>query len=100
MKHNIYTPKTGWIVVDDSGPVDNKAPYIGGFPMNEKSIKDAKHVFTKRDRAMGKNRTVRDVDRALDGFQARYPHLKRPDRVRRDPFPEVKINDHRKNNPE
>lgn len=96
MKHNIYTPRTGWIVVDDSAPVDNKAPYIGGCTMNDRSVRDAKHVFTKRDRMMGKNRTVKDVDTALDRFAVRYPHLKRPDRFRSDPFPEVKITDDRR----
>ena len=100
MKHNIYTPKTGWIVVDDSEPIINKAPYIGGVSMTERSVRDCKQVFTKRDRALGRNKTVKDVDRALDNFQVRYPHLKRPDRMRNDPLPEVKIRDERRCNPE
>lgn len=100
MKHNIYTPKTGWIVVDDSEPVINKAPYIGGVQMTERSIKDNRHVFTHRERKMGKNKTVRDVDKALDRFQVRYPHLGRPDRLRQDPFPSTNISDTRDNNRE
>lgn len=100
MKHNIYTPKTGWIVVDDSEPVINKAPYIGGVTMTERSIRDNRHVFTHRERRMGRNKTVKDVDRALDNFQVRYPHLGRPDRMRRDPFPGTNISDDRRNNKE
>lgn len=96
MKHNIYTPKTGWIVVDDSEPVINVAPYVGGVTMTDRSVKDNRHVFTANERKRGLNRTVKDVDRALDNFQVRYPHLKRPDRVRRDPLPEVKITDDRR----
>jgi len=91
--HRIYTPKTGWIEVDDSEPIINKAPYIGGCPMTERSVRDCRHVFTPTDRRMQRNRTVKDVDKALDRFQVRYPHLKRPDRMRKDPFPEVKITD-------
>lgn len=93
MKHNIYTPKTGWIVVDDSEPIINKSPYIGGVAMTHRGLMDTKHVFTKADRKMGRNKTVKDVDRALDTFSTRYPHLGRPDKVRRDPFPSVKITD-------
>jgi hypothetical protein len=96
VKHNIYTPKTGWIVVDDSIPAENKSPYIGGVSMTENSIRDNRHVFTRQQRRVGKNKTVKDVDRALDSFQARYPHLGRPDRVRKDPFPSVKIKDERR----
>lgn len=101
MIRKIYTPKTGWIEVDDAAPApENVAPYIGGCPMSDRSVGDAKHCFTRKDRRMGRNRTVKDVDRALDRFQVRYPHLKRPDRVRRDPFPAVKITDQRRNNAE
>lgn len=100
MIHKIYTPKTGWIEVDDSEPVINKAPYIGGVTMTENSIRDNRHVFTKRERKMGRNKTVKDVDRALDNFQVRYPHLGRPDRVRQDPFPSTNITDTRNNNRE
>lgn len=101
MNRNIYTPKTGWIVVDDAAPAEIvNAPFIGGVSMTEKSVADCKQVFTARDRRMGRNKTVKDVDRALDSFQVRYPHLKRPDRVRSDPFPGVKITDERRNNKE
>lgn len=101
MKHNIYTPKTGWIVVDDAAPAEeNKAPYIGGVSMTSRSMTDCKQVFTKRDRMLGRNKTVKDVDKALDRFQVRYPHLKRPDRMRSDPLPGVKISDDRRNNRE
>lgn len=100
MKHNIYTPKTGWIVVDDSEPVVNVAPYIGGVSMTERSIRDNRHVFTPGERKRGLNKTVKDVDRALDNFQVRYPHLKRPDRFRGDPLPAVKIRDERRCKPE
>lgn len=100
MKHNIYTPKTGWIVVDDSEPIINKAPYIGGVTMTAASIRDNRHVFTHTERRMGRNKTVKDVDRALDNFQARYPHLGRPDRMRRDPSPSTNITDDRRNNRE
>lgn len=96
MKRNIYTPKTGWIVVDDSAPVENVAPYIGGVTMTERSIMDNRHVFTHAERKMGLNKTVKDVDRALDNFKVRYPHLKRPDRMRKDPMPSVKITDERR----
>ena len=96
MIHKIYTPRTGWIEVDDSEPIINKAPYIGGVQMTESSIRDSRHVFTRKDRAMGRNKTVKDVDKALDRFAVRYPHLKRPDRARMDPFPEVKITDDRR----
>lgn len=95
MKHHIYTPKTGWIVVDDSEPIINKAPYIGGVTMTERSIRDNRHVFTHQERKMGKNKTVKDVDQALDRFQVRYPHLGRPDRVTKDPFPNAKITEGR-----
>lgn len=100
MKRNIYTPATGWIVVDDSAPIINKAPYIGGVSMSDKSIRDSKHVFTKKDRMLGRNKTVKDIDTALDRFSVRYPHLQRPDRFRADPFPDVKITDDRRNNRE
>ena len=95
MKHNIYTPKTGWIVVDDSEPIINKAPYIGGVTMTSSSIRDNRHVFTHAERKMGKNKTVKDVDKALDRFQVRYPHLGGPDRVLRDPAPGVSITEGR-----
>jgi len=100
MKHNIYTPKTGWIVVDDDAPIINKAPYIGGVSMTDRSVRDCRHVFTHQERRMGKNKTVKDVDKALDRFQVRYPHLGRPDRVRRDPAPSTNITDDRRNNRE
>lgn len=102
MKRNIYTPKTGWYVIDDAElpATENKSPYIGGVSMTDRSIKDARHVFTKRDRMMGRNRTVKDMDRALDSFQVRYPHLKRPDRMRRDPFPNINIKDDYRNKAE
>ena len=93
MIHKIYTPKTGWIEVDDSEPIINKSPYIGGVQMTANSIRDNRHVFTHKQRKRGENKTVKDVDRALDNFQVRYPHLGRPDRVRRDPLPSVKITD-------
>lgn len=102
MKRNIYTPKTGWYVYDDAEQpaTENRSPYIGGVSMTDKSVRNAKHVFTRRDRLMGKNRTVKDIDKALDRFSVRYPHLKRPDRFRSDPFPEVNITDDRRNNRE
>lgn len=97
MIRNIFTPKTGWIQIDDSAPAaENLAPYIGGCSMSDRSVRDCKHVFTKSDRKRGRNKTVKDVDRALDNFQVRYPHLPRPDRMRSDPFPSVKITDDRR----
>lgn len=95
MKHHIYTPKTGWIVVDDDAPIINKAPYIGGVTMTERSIRDNRHVFMHQERRMGMNKTVKDVDKALDRFQVRYPHLGRPDRIQRDPAPGANITEGR-----
>lgn len=97
MTRHIYI-RGEWIDVEDGPPPQNAAPYIGGVSMGESSRRDFRHVVTKKQ--FRDLRTAKDVDRALDNFQARYPHLGRPGKVARDPMPSVNISDRRENNGE
>jgi hypothetical protein len=71
--------------------VNQDAPMIGGCGMNDYTHKQFRYAFDKKTR--DGLHTVKDVDRALDGFHAKYPHLKRPDICRSDPCPSVKLKD-------
>ena len=74
MIHNIYTPKTGWIKVDDSAPVENVAPYIGGCPTRQivhrplPARRKAKHyrIFIARATRFGAARISCNVGRSYE----------------------------------
>lgn len=92
MTRHIYI-RGQWHDVEDAPPPENVAPYIGGVSMTESSRQDFKHVVTKKQ--FRELKTVGDVDRALDNFQQRYPHLGRPGKIKREPLPGVKVRDMR-----
>lgn len=76
----------------------NLASFMRDQNLSDKSRRQYRHVFGKETRK--RLATTRDVDRALDNFHERYPHLPRPDVVRKDPFPGVPCGDGPGDHPE
>lgn len=78
--------------------VNQEVPMIGGVGLNSYTKNQFRHAFDQKTTAgLG---SVRDIDRAFDTFHAKYPHLKRPEAMKRDPLPTTHLRDERGNHGE
>lgn len=83
--------KKAWAKLGMSYNLDS---FVRGRAMNDKTRKDFRHLVTRDQyRQMS---TTRDVDAAFADFSRRYPHLRPPGPMRRDPDASVSITESRK----